>query len=116
LGVSCEEYSTTNGKVRERGLRIANSLCQQGPCDACQFVGQRDRDDLERTPRQELCEPRIFFGMLAGTPQDRVRTNDQDATQVARKSLETPRVYCRDAELLSPMPAPNLLGFRGEED
>jgi hypothetical protein len=24
-------------------------------------IGQRDRDDLERTPRQELCEPRIFF-------------------------------------------------------
>jgi len=37
----------------------------------------------QRTPRQELCEPWVFFGVLAGTPQDRMRTNDQDATQVA---------------------------------
>src|SRR4029453_15395569 len=51
--------------------------------DARHFIGQRNRDDLERTSCQELCEPRIFFGMLAGTPQDRMRTNNQDATQVA---------------------------------
>jgi hypothetical protein len=44
-------------------------------------IGQRNRDDLEWTSRQELSEPRIFFGMLAGTPQDRMRTNNQDATQ-----------------------------------
>jgi hypothetical protein len=37
-------------------------------------ISGRDRGNLERTPRQELCEPRIFFEMLAGTPEDRMRT------------------------------------------
>jgi hypothetical protein len=70
---------------RSRELRspVGSTLGQQGPCDARHFIGQRDRDDLERTPRQELCEPWVFFGVLASTPQDSMRTNDQDATQVA---------------------------------
>jgi hypothetical protein len=70
---------------RSRELRspVGSTLGQQGPCDARHFIGQRDRDDLERTPRKELCEPWVFFGVLASTPQDSMRTNDQDATQVA---------------------------------
>jgi hypothetical protein len=66
----------------EPGHPIASTFGQWGPGDARHLIGQRNRDDLERTSRQELCEPRIFFGMLAGTPQDRMRTNNQDATQV----------------------------------
>jgi hypothetical protein len=38
---------------------------------------------LDLRPGQELCEPWVFFGVLASTPQDSMRTNDQDATQVA---------------------------------
>src|SRR5260221_12597680 len=38
-----------------------------GPCDARHFIGQRDRDDLERTSRQELCEPWVFSYGFGGT-------------------------------------------------
>src|SRR5215510_418800 len=33
--------------------------------------------------RARSCVPWVFFGVLASTPQDSMRTNDQDATQVA---------------------------------
>jgi len=36
-------------------------------------ISGRDRGNLERTPRQELCATE-FFEMLAGTPEDRMRT------------------------------------------
>ena len=46
-------------------------------CDELCIGGRRsgrDRDNLARTPRRELREPRIFFEMLEGTPEDRMRT------------------------------------------
>src|SRR5258708_25806749 len=70
-------------RCREPRHPIAPTLGQQGPSDARHFIGQRNRDDLERTSLQAPCQPRIFFGMFAGTPQHPMPTNNHAATQVA---------------------------------
>src|SRR6516165_187691 len=60
---------------REPRHTVGLTFGQQSPSDARHFIGQRDRDDLERTSCQQLCEPRIFLRMQAGTLQDRMRTD-----------------------------------------
>jgi hypothetical protein len=45
-------------------------------------TGERHCHDLEGSSRQELREPRISLRMLHGTSQDRMRTNDENTTQI----------------------------------
>jgi hypothetical protein len=47
------------------------------------FVGQRHRHDLERVARKKLPDPRIFLRLLASAPQDCVRSDHQNAPEVA---------------------------------
>jgi len=50
-------------------------------------ISGRDRGNLERTPRQELCEPRIFFaGGHAGRPHAHTKTR-------MRRCKMTPMAY-----------------------
>src|SRR5262252_3428574 len=56
---------------------------QQRPGHARHLVGERHRHDFEGASRQEPCEPGIFLRVLHGALQDRMRANDENASQIA---------------------------------
>ena len=61
---------------------ISPTLGQQRPGDPCHLVGQRDRDDLERSPSEKLSEPGIFLRLLARTSQDRMGSDNQNTPEI----------------------------------
>ncbi len=70
-------------RCRKRRCPIGAALGQQRPGDPRHLVGKGDRNNLERSPRQKLCQPGILLWLLARPPQDSTGSNDQDAAQVA---------------------------------
>src|ERR1051325_4913953 len=52
------------------------------PGEAGHFVGERNRDNLERSSCQHLCDPGKLLWMKLGTAQDRHRAHHQDPPQV----------------------------------
>src|SRR6516164_5062106 len=53
------------------------------PGDARHLVGERNGHHLERSPCQELHQPRIFLRVLPGPPQHGMRPDHKNAPQVA---------------------------------
>jgi hypothetical protein len=66
-----------------RAKAIGASPGQQRPGDACHLVGKRNGHDLERSPRQELRQPGIVLRALLGAPEYGMRTDHQQAPQIA---------------------------------
>ena len=66
----------------ELGRPVGPALGQQRPGDPRHLVGQRDRDDLERSPSEKLSEPGILLRLLARTPQDGMGSDNQNAPEV----------------------------------
>jgi hypothetical protein len=56
---------------------------QQRPGDTGHFVGKRNRDNLERSPREKPRHPRISRWIELGAAQGRDRADHEDAPQVA---------------------------------
>src|SRR5258706_10170718 len=52
------------------------------PGDPRHLVGQRDRDNLERSPSEKLSEPGILLRLLARTPQDRMGSDNKNAPEI----------------------------------
>src|SRR5258705_3379118 len=64
------------------GRPVGPTPGQQRPGDPRHLVGQRDRDDLERSPSEKLSEPGILLRLLARTPQDRMGSDNKNTPEV----------------------------------
>src|ERR1700757_915838 len=66
------------------GLLVALTLGHHGPRHSCDLVGQRDRGDLRRSPRQQCGEPGPMFGAVDfGIADHRQRAGCEQTAQVA---------------------------------
>src|ERR1700730_5004621 len=70
-------------RCRERRHSIGATPGQQCPGDARHLVGERNGHDLERSPCQELRQPRIFLRALLGPPQHGMRPDHKNTPQIA---------------------------------
>src|SRR5260370_32424346 len=64
------------------GRAVGPPPCQQRPGDPGHLVGQRDSDDLERSPSEKLSEPGILLRLLARTPQDRMGSDNKNSPEI----------------------------------
>jgi len=70
-------------RCHKRRRPICAPMGQQGPGHARHLVGKCHRHDLEGSSRQEPREPGIFLRVLHGAPQDGMRADDENASQIA---------------------------------
>src|SRR4051812_5585505 len=83
-------HATSYTSSAERFLcsRISSSSTgfaahHERPGRAGHLVGERDRDDLERSPCQHLCDPGKLPWMKLGAAHHRDRADDKQSSQVA---------------------------------
>src|SRR5262249_22242621 len=66
------------------GFLVAITLDHHGPCYSCDLVGERDRGDLGRPPRQQCRKPGPMFGAMdLGIADHRQRASGEQAAQIA---------------------------------
>src|SRR5437016_1153171 len=66
------------------GLLVAITSGHHGPRHSCDLVGERDRSDLGRPPRQQCGKPGPMFGAMdLGIADDGERTRGEQAAQIA---------------------------------
>src|SRR2546429_8998639 len=66
------------------GFFVAITPGHHGPRHSCDLVGERDRSDLGRPPRQQCGKPGPMFGAMdLGIADDGERTRGEQAAQIA---------------------------------
>jgi hypothetical protein len=70
------------------GFPVAITPGHHGPRNSCHLVGERDRCDFGRPPRQQSCEPwPVLSAMDLGIADHRQRASGEQAAQIAIASF-----------------------------
>src|SRR3974377_2058916 len=68
---------------RDPRRSIGSAVGQSRPGHTRHLVGKRDRNNLERSSAEKLCEPGILLRLLSRQFQYRAGSDHQDASQIA---------------------------------